>query len=672
MKRLLPFLVLFVGLYIAAKPLLSSRKAASDFDLDGFGRLPALVNGRIKPLDTVARTTLLTIQSRQRVSDPSVSQPFAASPVEWLAIACFDSARANTFPTFRIDSPELLALVGIGEAETKINYDSPAKRVLAIFGFLPSTRARFSFDRLKPQVAEIERQARLANEVESAQRNAFQKAVLKLYSDLITYQQLQYSLVLPESPDFLDELTQFHADLGKAVEAARLQADSKPHDEAAIKAVTNARSRFEFLSSQGSLLAIPTADPAKPNAWRKTGDALLSTFETGRIDPAALVYAGLAHTWRNNQPKEFNEIIRLYRVELEKNFPAQLKKSDAERTFNVAEPFYSSITLFVLAFLCGVGSWLLWPETLRRSGFYLVALAWVITTVGIGTRMWIGGYAPVTNLYSSALGICWVAVALCLILETFFKNAIGIVAAGTAGFIALIIAHHLSLSGDTMEMMRAVLDSNFWLGTHVVSITIGYGAMFLAGFLGIIYIVMGLSSTWLQKKFNPNSALVIAPLSPGAAIAARATAVKDETNGQALTRMVYGIVCFATLFSAVGTILGGIWADQSWGRFWGWDPKENGALIIVIWCAITLHCRWGGIVKSRGLMALAVFGNVVTAWSWFGVNMLGVGLHSYGFMDQAFWWLVAFGISQVLIIAVALIPLENWRSFKKPAPAKTV
>jgi len=129
------------------------------------------------------------------------------------------------------------------------------------------------------------------------------------------------------------------------------------------------------------------------------------------------------------------------------------------------------------------------------------------------------------------------------------------------------------------------------------------------------------------------------------------------------------VVCFATLTSFVGTILGGIWADQSWGRFWGWDPKENGALLIVIWNAILLHARWGGFVQARGLAVLAICGNIVTAWSWFGVNMLGVGLHSYGFMDAAFWGLVGFVASQLAIVALAAIPLERWRSFRRPAAA---
>jgi ABC-type transport system involved in cytochrome c biogenesis permease subunit len=127
-----------------------------------------------------------------------------------------------------------------------------------------------------------------------------------------------------------------------------------------------------------------------------------------------------------------------------------------------------------------------------------------------------------------------------------------------------------------------------------------------------------------------------------------------------LAKMIYGVVCFATLLSFTGTVLGGIWADQSWGRFWGWDPKENGALMIVIWNALILHARWAGMIKQRGLALLAIGGNIVTAWSWFGVNMLGVGLHSYGFMSGAVYWLVAFVVSQLILIGVgAFLPVQS-------------
>jgi hypothetical protein len=90
--------------------------------------------------------------------------------------------------------------------------------------------------------------------------------------------------------------------------------------------------------------------------------------------------------------------------------------------------------------------------------------------------------------------------------------------------------------------------------------------------------------------------------------------------------------------------------------------------MIVIWNAAILHARWSGMVRARGLMGMAIFGNIVTSWSWFGTNMLGVGLHSYGFMEAAFYWLLAFVISQVLVIGLTLIPLEKWKSFRA-APA---
>ncbi|MBI3878423.1 MAG: cytochrome c biogenesis protein CcsA, partial [Verrucomicrobia bacterium] len=279
--------------------------------------------------------------------------------------------------------------------------------------------------------------------------------------------------------------------------------------------------------------------------------------------------------------------------------------------------------------------WFNWSGWLRRSAVYLLGLALIVHTSGLIFRMVLEGRPPVTNLYSSAIFIGWGAVLLGIILERIFKDGIGVVVAAVMGLVTQIIAHNLAMGGDTMEMLRAVLDTNFWLSTHVVAVTTGYASTFVAGFLAIVYIARGVFTRSLS-----------------------------EVTAKALSRMVYGIVCFATLFSFVGTVLGGIWADQSWGRFWGWDPKENGALMIVIWNALILHARWGGLVRERGLMNLAVFGNIVTAFSWFGVNMLAIGFHSYGFMDAAFMWLMLFNASQLLIIGLGLLPDRFWASLR--------
>jgi ABC-type transport system involved in cytochrome c biogenesis permease subunit len=285
------------------------------------------------------------------------------------------------------------------------------------------------------------------------------------------------------------------------------------------------------------------------------------------------------------------------------------------------------MVIYVLALLCVFASWLSRSRLGLSVAFALLLSGALVHTAGLVARIILQGRPPVTNLYSSAVFVGWVMVLLGIILERIYRRGFGTGVAAAVGFSTLLVAHHLTGDGDTMEMMRAVLDSNFWLGTHVVTVTIGYSGTFLAGAIAVGY-----------------------------ALRRHLVATPDRDTSRALVSMVYGTLCFSLFFSFVGTVLGGIWADQSWGRFWGWDPKENGALLIVLWNAIILHARMGGFVRERGMMAMAIVGNIVTSLSWFGVNMLGIGLHSYGFMDKAFWSLAVFIGVQAALVLVCLAP----------------
>ena len=622
MKKLFIILRLLIIAAVVAKSLMPVRNR-TEFDVVGFSKLPVLVNGRVKPFDTVARSSLLVI-CNATYNDPERTGGIATpddrllNPNEWLLDVMFRPEQADTYQVIAVDSPDLLSLLNLRRE------DGMAKR-------------RFSFAQIEKTLPEIDRQAQLAEPVEPQLRSPFQKGVLQLQANVILYERLKESLTSSDSQDFLAELFTFQSTLGAGIEAVRAKQAGKPSDAAAARKLIESGQRFDHMARIGYVLAVPPMKgEADTNGWRNAGTALLETFQTGQVNPHVMAYAGLGHSWANNKPVDFNNILRLYRDELVKGFPKAVEKSAIEARFNTVKPFNTAMTLYVMAFFIAVLSWLKWPAELGRLAFWIIIVAWLFATTGILTRMWLEGRPPVTNLYSSALFVGFIAVGFCLALEYFYRNAIGSVAAGMIGFSTLLIAYYLSLGGDTLEMMRAVLDSNFWLATHVVTVVAGYGATFLAGFLALIYIARGL----LTKSL-------------------------DKPTADALARMVYGIVCFATLFSLIGTVLGGIWADQSWGRFWGWDPKENGALIIVIWNAVILHARWGGLVKQRGLMCLAVFGNIVTSWSWFGVNLLGVGLHSYGFVESTFLWLILFVISQVAFIALANLPLQRWRSFRK-------
>ncbi len=131
--------------------------------------------------------------------------------------------------------------------------------------------------------------------------------------------------------------------------------------------------------------------------------------------------------------------------------------------------------------------------------------------------------------------------------------------------------------------------------------------------------------------------------------------------------MTYGCVCFTLFLSLVGTVLGGIWANYSWGRFWGWDPKENGALMIVLWMLFILHARLGGFIKEWGINLCAIFGAMIVTFSWWHVNILGVGLHSYGFSaSKAQAVFLFYGITTlVLLVGIGFAAYDHFSARAK-------
>jgi ABC-type transport system involved in cytochrome c biogenesis permease subunit len=610
MKRFLPFALLLLSAVWIAKGFFAQKVAENDFDLFQFGKTPVQVGGRVKPLDTVARNSLLIIHGKEtlRLQDGS-----KVSAIKWLTDTFFDGPSADQYPAFLIQNGD----------------------VLGLFGWEQRDRKYFSAAELTPFLRKIQEQGEQADKLESVQRSAYQNAILNLRNALVLYQRLKNSLQPEGAQDFADELQSFESALPEAARAARHREEGQEVDQTKLVWITQLVKRYDQIAEMAYALAVPP--PAKSQDWRSVGQVLMQSITERGIDPVVKLYASVGDAYRASDQTLFKtQVDRLANGIMERQ-PVGTDRARYEVLFNQVDPFTHSMVLYLLAFLLACISWLGWSQALNRSAFYLLLLALVVHTFGLLSRMYLQERPPVTNLYSSAIFIGWGAVIVALILERIFRDGIGAACAGAIGFITLIIAHHLAGSGDTLEMLQAVLDTNIWLATHVVAITTGYSAMFLAGMLALIYVIRGFFTRSLKKE------------------------VADS-----LARMTYGVVCFATLFSFVGTVLGGIWADQSWGRFWGWDPKENGAVLIVLWCAIILHARWGGYIRQRGLMIMAIFGNVVTSFSWFGVNMLGVGLHSYGFMQKAFPWLVGFIVSQLALMAVAALPLGTMAQLSNP------
>jgi hypothetical protein len=437
-----------------------------DFHFREFGRLPVLLNGRIQPLDTIARNSLLQLRAKQTVPLPGGGKMTA---IQWLTELLLLPAKADERKVFRLDHPELAVLLK-----------------------LPDDEKHFSFNQIRPGLEELDKQAERINHVESQMRTPFEKQVLRLHSALTLYHRLKNSLQAEDTTNLVQEIQQFQKAIPDGVAAYRARENNQPFDQETFNQFIKQLSRYDMMANVAYPLLIPLDQAGGGRTeFKSMGQVLLDLPRGGTLPPAVNYYATMAVAYRQNQPLDFNQALVAYGQWLQSSFGKDLKKVNLESFYNSFQPFYKALVIYLLAMCLGFVFWFKGSETMRRSGYFLLVLALVVHSLGIALRMMIEGRPPVTNLYSSAVFIGWGAVLLGIVLERIFRDGIGIVVAGTIGFGTQIVAHHLSMGGDTMEPLRAVLDTNFWLATHVVTITLGYSANFVAGFLAIVYILRG-------------------------------------------------------------------------------------------------------------------------------------------------------------------------------------
>jgi ABC-type transport system involved in cytochrome c biogenesis permease subunit len=591
------------------------------FNFTEAGKIPVVYQGRVKPLDTLARNTLKIISWKESYKDENKkTQP----AVRWLFDVMAGTEDVEKHRVFWIDHPALLDLFGLSENKQKSHL--------------------YSIADLQPKMEEFEKQVKEARELPAEKLSVDQRRLLELDGHIRTMTLLMAAFRIPPLPELPspEAIQQQRPEAIEAMAQLRVALVDAPKQLAKFHpplAVPIKKSN-DFLADEKN------ADGPGEFIWQPYSTAFTKSYVKTRLlseeaDPATAAWNQILVAYRKGEAKTFNDAVRDYRRLLASDPPAELKDSraDFETFFNRFAPFYGAAMLYIIAFVFAALGWLFWTGPMNRTSFWLIVTALCVHSFALIARMYISGRPPVTNLYSTAVFIGWGIVAMCLMFELIFKMGVGNVLAGVTGFCTLLIAHFLSADGDTFTVLVAVLDTQFWLATHVVIINFGYAATLLAGVMGCMYVLRGVLTPSL-----------------------------DERSGKNIVRMIYGTLCFAIFFSFVGTVLGGLWADDSWGRFWGWDPKENGALIIVLWNVLVLHARWDGMVKDRGLAVLAIAGNIMTGWSWFGVNELGVGLHSYGFTDGVLKWLGIFVATQLAVIAAGCLPRDLWMSDSRTPP----
>ena len=593
------YIFIFIFVYLS----FSSLFATQEYHYDVLGRIPVLYNGRLQPFESFARQMLISIREKstiKRVVDgKSVSIPASM----WLWEVLTHTKYSMADPIFLIHDRDI-------RHEFK----------------LKDTQKSFSYTELEPHILNI--QSKVLSFSTEKSLSVYEQNMKQLAGKLTLYISLMHSFIPYHDILFYDYVTAYHKRVKHGLSLFNRYNESgflsKEKDQLHLIEFNQDFKRHRQFSDISQLSMYPSqSNPEDLETWTNTGSELLKHLDFNYESNSVLLYfASLTLYFDQHNITSFNETLDSLLAYYDASLPNFFNVLTLEYYFTVMNPFYICMVLYVFI-LCAVLLFYLFDYAF----LYLIAKYCCLFTFGLHTlsliaRMIILDRPPVINLYSSAVFVGWVSIALCLLQERIFKNKLGYFMSSILGFLTLIIAHHLALQSDTMAQMQAVLDSNFWLSTHVITITLGYGGTFLAGMIATCYVAINI----LRKASH-------------------------QQNLQ-LYKMVYAIICFSLFFSFIGTVLGGIWADQSWGRFWGWDPKENGALLIVIFNAIILHARLAGFAGIRGVMLMAIFGNIVTAFSWFGVNMLGVGLHSYGFMNEAFQWLMLYNVIQVIIVVI--------------------
>jgi ABC-type transport system involved in cytochrome c biogenesis permease subunit len=403
---------------------------------------------------------------------------------------------------------------------------------------------------------------------------------------------------------------------------------------------------FSNLSKFVVFVLPPTNDP-KDKIWLTAGNQIWEVMTSQSADPQTAIgdiqaLEQLVAANGESQPA-FAVALDKFRERIAARATAlgQHRAIESERAYFQRNYFMYALVLCILAFGVILVAWMA-PASrlgtvLTKACTGLTTLAAGLIIAGIVHRSYIMDRPPVGNLYDTIPFITACAMIVLLILELLTKRRFAVGVATVVGMLGLFLAWRFEASDgtDVMNPLIAVLDSNFWLSTHVVTITFGYAGGLVAAFLAHVYIFM--------RVLNIGG--------------------EDRELRRLLTRAVYGCVCLTLFLSLVGTVLGGIWANYSWGRFWGWDPKENGALMIVLLNLAILHGRLGGFLKEWGIHLAAVIGAMVVTFSWWHVNFLGVGLHNYGFTEgKGIVWL--FYIVEAVVLFLGAIYWAIERSHK--------
>lgn len=573
-------------------------------EVQGLGALPVMHEGRVKPIDSFARAMTKRLSGSDRQA------------MDVLVEVLFNPAFAENLPLIKISDRDVLGVLNLPKRADKLfsyrEVDAALKAKRAVLLSIMQT----------PEES-----------WSSAQTNLIMLQSNKIFlGDVLS----GLSLFLPLSVRLDDGVPDgLRAYAGRQVsyyDALRFQEELNTARDQIVNEKGRVLERYSMAEQSLMQLAF-TLDSLRasgqdsrifsvipPSAASDQGAGWLSPWQIvtqglGGPDNADIFqyWNGLAKAFHAKDQQAWHKNMQALHMAMARVQAGHGISTQIELWYNRIHPFTLSLVFYLLCLAFVLVGSLGWARLGAMAPYALFAGV-ALHGLGIIARMMILQRPPVSTLYESIIFVGLItALYGCLSRQRIAL----IIAALCAAFLHLVALSH-DQDGDSMMMLSAVLNTNFWLATHVLCITAGYG---------FCLITSALAHVQLYRQS------------------------KNSDAGGGLHAVMHRAALWSLLLTGVGTVLGGIWADQSWGRFWGWDPKENGALLIVLWLVWALHGRISGAMKGVGFAAALAYLSVIVMLSWFGVNLLNVGLHAYGFTDKAAWFLVVFVVVETLLIA---------------------
>ena len=575
--------------------------------------IPIQEGGRIKPLDTYARNQTLAFYGKRKINHENLSA------IDWILDLVIFPEKGLEQKIFNIRNPDIVNALGL---EWTNNFH------------------KYSYSEIFPGVQDQLPLIRNIFEKKDEDRDLFDNQLIEIYQNVMKYREIASSLSC-----LLPMFTVYDPGTAKKLHLQPGQFTSYAH----------------IMSHRGSLLDVSQNILTKPEeSWtdseREVALLLYSLQQTSTDDFAKALKiippekddsTGLwISPWElldgrviePHQDKILKSMEAYLVARYEKNSVAMTSALESYKTGILSSPFErinfsilekeiwvnkaNLFTVSLIFYLLGVillgVSWMVQPTLLKNIAYGTMVSGFILHTYGIYLRMVIMSRPPISTLYETVIFVGFVIVLFSVVIEYLRKDGLGIFIGSISGSLLHYIGFGYAADGDTMEMLVAVLNSNFWLATHVTTIILGYGSSLMAGLIGHLYLI--------EKIRVP----------------------KQRAHLKSIYDNMFGVTLIALFFTLFGTILGGIWADQSWGRFWGWDPKENGALLIVLWQLMMVHMRLSGLAKPDKFALGMVLNNIVVIMAWFGVNLLSIGLHSYGFASGIAVNIVIFTIVELV------------------------